>query len=198
MQEKDQYGNEVQRLSRPLPVEYLLVDVPATTPLTPTYTFTVREDRRRFPVENRPLDGHLQDFHALSTYLSQWQQHEFVEAISDFHLLVYLARMDVMPIKETMPELLEALRVKNADAVNGWRTQEVWRTLETVIAASSSGSSMDDFRAMSGGMGADGMGGGAGSGMDIAGNNGAAWPCTHCTFINAGDMQNCDMCSLPR
>lgn len=189
-QEKDQYGNEVQRLSRPLPVEYLLVDVPATTPLTPTYTFTVREDRRRFPVENRPLDGHLQDFHALSSHLSQWAPHEFPEAINDFHLLVYLARMDMLPIKAAMPELLEGLRRKDMEAVNQWRSQEVWRTLETLIAA---GSGMDA-------MSSDAMGGdagGTGVGMDVAGNN-VEWTCNHCTFINAGDMQSCDMCSLPR
>lgn len=207
MQEKDQYGNEVQRLSRPLPVEYLLVDVPATTPLTPTYTFTVREDRRRFPVENRPLDGHLQDFHALSSYLSQWLPHEFHEAIADFHLLVYLARMDMLPIKAAMAELLAALRRKDVAAVNQWhQSQEVWRTLETLIAASSaSGSHMDDYPAMGGGsamgggamMGAGTSGGPGGSGMDVAGN-GAEWTCDHCTYINPGDMQSCDMCSLPR
>lgn len=200
LQEKDQYGNEVQRLSRPLPVEYLLVDVPATAPVTPTYTFTVRQDRRPFPVENRPLDGHLQDFHALSAYLSQWQPNEFPEAMADFHLLVYLARMDMLPIKAAMPELLDGLRRKDVDAVNQWRSQEVWRTLETLIAASSaSGSHMDDFGGMGGGGGAGGVGaGGSGaSGMDVGGG-GAEWTCNHCTYINAGDMQSCDMCSLPR
>lgn len=200
-QEKDQYGNEVQRLSRPLPVEYLLVDVPATAPVTPTYFFTVREDRRRFPVENRPLDGHLQDFHALSSYLSQWQPHEFADAINDFHLLIYLARMDMLPVKAAMQELLDGLRRKDVDAVNQWRGQEVWRTLETLIAASSaSGSHMDDYQALGGssaGM-AGGGGGSGGSGIDVAGANNAEWTCDHCTYINAGDMQSCDMCSLPR
>lgn len=186
------------------------MDVPATAPVTPTYTFTVRGDRRGFPVENRPLDGHLQDFHALSSYLSQWQPHEFPEAIADFHLLVYLARMDMLPIKGAMPELLDALRRKEADAVIQWRSQEVWRTLETLIAASSaSGSHMDDFSALSGGgssmggIGGGGVGGGGGieglggAGMDVGGGN-AEWTCNHCTYINAGDMQSCDMCSLPR
>lgn len=79
LQEKDQYGNEVSRLARPLPVEYLLVDVPASTPVTPMYTFTVRDDKQTFPVENRYLDGHLQDFNALSAYISNWASNDFLE-----------------------------------------------------------------------------------------------------------------------
>lgn len=52
-QEKDSYGNEVLRLARPLPVEYLLVDVPASTPLTPQFTFYASDTITPFPVENR-------------------------------------------------------------------------------------------------------------------------------------------------
>lgn len=192
------------------------MDVPASTPVTPAYTFPVRENKRPFPVENRPLDGHLQDFHALSSYLCQWQPNEFLDAISDFHLLVYLSRMDMLPIKDTMPELLEAIRQRDVDAVNLWKTQEVWRTLETLIAASSS-SGPGGFHSM--GHNDDAMMGGGGAGSSSSGGNGhpgtssggggsggggssnsseATWTCNHCTFINPGDMQNCDMCSLPR
>lgn len=53
LQEKDSYGNEVSRIARPLPVEYLLVDVPASTPLTPQYTFYSNDNIKPFPVENR-------------------------------------------------------------------------------------------------------------------------------------------------
>lgn len=87
-QEKDQYGNEVSRLARPLPVEYLLVDVPASTPLVPIYTFTVRDDKNMFPVENRYLDGHLQDFNALSSYISNWAPNEFLE-VSAIYSVTY-------------------------------------------------------------------------------------------------------------
>lgn len=79
LQEKDAYGNEVQRLGRPLPVEYLLVDIPASTPVQQLHTFTAREDKGHFPIENRLLDGHLQDFNALSTYFSKWGNDEFLE-----------------------------------------------------------------------------------------------------------------------
>lgn len=137
LQEKDQYGNEVQRLARPLPVEYLLVDVPASTPLQPQFTFTQYKKRGEpFPVENRYLDGHLQDFGALSTYLSHWADHEFLEAISDFHLLLYLYRMDTVPLRAHIAPLLEAVRIKNSDLAYSFKASEPWKLLESLIQAS--------------------------------------------------------------
>ncbi len=37
--EKDSYGNEVTKIARPLPVEYLLIDVPTASAKEPIYTF---------------------------------------------------------------------------------------------------------------------------------------------------------------
>lgn len=130
----------MSRLARPLPVEYLLVDVPASSPLTPIYTFTANEQRGTFPVENRYIDGQLQDFNALSAYISKWGATEFLEAVSDFHLLLYLSCMDMLPMKSSMGPLLEAVRTKNYALAMQWKEQEVWSTLETLITASSSAS----------------------------------------------------------
>lgn len=140
MQEKDQYGNEVQRLARPLPVEYLLVDVPASTPLQPQYTFTEYDKRQAFPIENRYIDGHLQDFNALSNYLAAWAEEEFLEAISDFHLLIYLYKMDMLPLRQHMGPLLEAVRSKNPNKAADFKSEEVWKLLESLFQASSTGS----------------------------------------------------------
>ncbi|KAJ6634631.1 Nuclear protein localization protein 4 like [Pseudolycoriella hygida] len=180
--EKDQYGNEVSRLARPLPVEYLLVDVPASTPVTPMFTFTVRDDKQMFPVENRYLDGHLQDFNALSTYISNWANNDFLEAVSDFHLLLYLFRMDMLPMKSSMSTLLNAVRTRDNNLALKWKKQEVWTTLETLITASS---------VQSGGSGRYPSGGGQ------AGSQNDNWTCDHCTFINGGNLNICEMCGLP-
>lgn len=142
MQEKDQYGNEVQRLARPLPVEYLLVDVPASTPLQPQYTFTEYDKRQPFPIENRYIDGQLQDFNALSSYLSGWAEEEFLEAISDFHLLVYLYKMDMLPLRQHMGPLLEAVRSKNPNKAADFKGEEVWKLLESLVQASSTGNGL--------------------------------------------------------
>lgn len=57
LQGKDTYGNEVTHLGRPLPVEYLLVDMPAAFPADFQYTFKTMEGLRTFPVENREHMG---------------------------------------------------------------------------------------------------------------------------------------------
>lgn len=57
--------------------------------------------------------------------------------MSDFHLLFYLYRMDMLPMKSQMGPLLEAVRTKDKAAANEWKNQEVWRTLEQLISASS-------------------------------------------------------------
>lgn len=58
LQEKDNYGNEVTKLARPLPVEYLLVDMSAAFPVEPLYTFKVAD--KPFPRENRHVPGEMQ------------------------------------------------------------------------------------------------------------------------------------------
>ncbi|RZB49907.1 NPL4 domain containing protein [Asbolus verrucosus] len=136
-QEKDTYGNEVSRLGRPLPVEYLLVDVPASTPVTPNYTFNSNPSKQPFPVENRLIDGDIQDFNALNQYLCQFGPSEFFTAINDFHLLLYIATMDMLPMKEYMGPLLQALKNKDTVAAEEWSRSEHWATIEQLIAASS-------------------------------------------------------------
>ncbi|XP_038121849.1 nuclear protein localization protein 4 homolog isoform X2 [Culex quinquefasciatus] len=182
--EKDVYGNEVQRLGRPLPVEYLLVDVPASTPVVPLYTFHERKDvSQYFPVENRLIDGHIQDFSALSDYLARSRSMDFLDAMSDFHLLLFLYRMDMLPMKAQMGPLLEAVRSKDKTIANEWKNQEVWRTLEQLISAYShndDSSMSNDVEFVS------------------AGEAEQNWTCSHCTFINSRELPTCEICNLPR
>jgi nuclear protein localization family protein 4 len=62
VQEKNEYGLEVMRQGRPMPCEYLLVDVPTATPVhQPLATFSVpREGTLPFPLENRGAAGESQ------------------------------------------------------------------------------------------------------------------------------------------
>lgn len=60
-----------------------------------------------------------------------------LQAVSDFHFLLYLFRMDMLPMKSAMAPLLSAVRTRDNNLALEWKQQEVWTTLETLITASS-------------------------------------------------------------
>ena len=96
---KDDYGNEVTQLARPLPVEYLLLDLPAAFPVEPVFTFHGADAYKPFPIENRSHIGELHDFNAFSSYMQQFPKDKLLEATSDFHLLLFMATCDMLPLK---------------------------------------------------------------------------------------------------
>ena len=136
--EKDKYGNEVTKLARPLPVEYLLIDVPVATPKEPVHTFHEPANKAdKFPVENRPMEGHIQDLSVLATYRQKC--HNVTDFFRDFHVLLFLATQTTHPIYEFMGPLLEAVREKKTDAVLAWANSEHWQTLELLMEAHNGG-----------------------------------------------------------
>lgn len=90
--EKDKYNNEVTKIARPLPVEYLLVDLPAAFAKDPIYTFNEASPllKTSFPIENRAHIGESQNFDSLRAYMKQFPPYRFIDAMSDFHLLIFL------------------------------------------------------------------------------------------------------------
>lgn len=59
--DKNEYGVETMKDGRPMPVEYLLVDVPAGMPKEPHATFHILSSKGYpFPNENRDIIGELQ------------------------------------------------------------------------------------------------------------------------------------------
>lgn len=188
---RDSYGNEVTQMARPLPIEYLLVDVPVSTPMEPLHTFCATPGKRRFPVENRLLEGHIQDLAAVAAHIRQFTSgaanaaaadgaggatsaDAALEAFSDFHLLLYLASQDIVPLKETMAPLLEAVRTQNREMAKQWIGNDQWQTFEQILASQGT------------------------SGEHRDGPAAASWTCQHCTFLNAVSSNACEMCGLPQ
>nr|XP_027205548.1 nuclear protein localization protein 4 homolog [Dermatophagoides pteronyssinus] len=137
---KDEYGNEVTKIARPLPIEYLLIDVPVSAPIEQTYTFNPIQTLRPFPIENRMIEGHLQDFQALYHYMKQFKfPEQFLQAMLDFHLLIYLASMDTVPLRNVMIDLLQALKSKDQSKAIEWSKQDNWSTVEQLFKALSDG-----------------------------------------------------------
>uniref|UniRef100_A0A4W5MHS6 NPL4 homolog, ubiquitin recognition factor n=1 Tax=Hucho hucho TaxID=62062 RepID=A0A4W5MHS6_9TELE len=181
--DKDKFGNDITYLARPLPVEYLIIDITTTFPKDPQYTFC---STQRFPIENRDILGETQDFHSLATYLSQCTSTVFLDIVSDFHLLIFLVTNEVMPLRDSIGLLLDAVKTKNEDLAQTWKKSEQWATIEQLCSTEGGQSSgPQEFGAM-------------GGGPSTPASSSAMWSCLHCTFMNQPGTELCEMCSLPR
>nr|XP_042139221.1 nuclear protein localization protein 4 homolog isoform X2 [Peromyscus maniculatus bairdii] len=178
----DKFGNEITQLARPLPVEYLIIDITTTFPKDPVYTFSISQNP--FPIENRDVLGETQDFHSLATYLSQNTSSVFLDTISDFHLLLFLVTNEVMPLQDSISLLLEAVRTRNEELAQTWKKSEQWATIEQLC--STVGVQLPALHEY-----------GAVGGSARAAPS-AMWACQHCTFMNQPGTGHCEMCSLPR
>lgn len=173
--EKDKYGNEVTKSARPLPVEYLIVDLPAAFAKVPTYTFyeDARVVKKPFPIENRKNSGQTQSFESLANYLKQFSDNQFLESVSNFHVLVFLVTNQTVHIENSINGLLEAIRTKNSKAAELWSHQsDEWQTIQHFI--STDGHMMADTKYLDG------------------------WTCSTCTYINATADNLCQICSTPK
>ncbi|XP_032097241.1 nuclear protein localization protein 4 homolog isoform X2 [Cebus imitator] len=178
----DKFGNEITQLARPLPVEYLIIDITTTFPKDPVYTFSISQNP--FPIENRDVLGETQDFHSLATYLSQNTSSVFLDTISDFHLLLFLVTNEVMPLQDSISLLLEAVRTRNEELAQTWKRSEQWATIEQLC--STVGLQLPGLQEY----------GAVGGSTHTA--TAAMWACQHCTFMNQPGTGHCEMCSLPR
>ncbi|CAG0914058.1 unnamed protein product [Notodromas monacha] len=206
---KDKYGNHITRIGRPLPIEYLLLDIPTTTPLEPKFTMAAArlisssESASFFPVENRLVDQHLQDLSALGQYLRKFKPGEMADALSDLHLLVFLATCDTLPFSPPdlkLAGLLSALRSRNTEAVNAWLSGDDWQTVDQVMLAMDSDppapppsrvprSRTPPPRVLP--MAASDPEPGSSS-------EAQPWTCSHCTYLNIPLLESCEVCGLPR
>uniref|UniRef100_A0A8C9ZPP8 Nuclear protein localization protein 4 homolog n=1 Tax=Sander lucioperca TaxID=283035 RepID=A0A8C9ZPP8_SANLU len=111
--------------------------ITTTFPKDPQYTFC---STQRFPIENREILGETQDFHSLATYLSQCTSTAFLDIVSDFHLLLFLVTNEVMPLRDSIGLLLDAVRTSNEDLAQTWKKSEQWATIEQLCSKSLSSS----------------------------------------------------------
>ncbi|XP_053211290.1 nuclear protein localization protein 4 homolog [Panonychus citri] len=190
--EKDSFGNEIKKLARTLPVEYLLVDVPVSAPVEPKYTFNPALDKKPFPIENRSIQGHIQDFSSLCRYLSQFNQKQFLQSVQDFHFILYISTMDMLPLRNSIDPLLEAINKKDDQAALEWTNTEEWQTLEQLIAAQDSASSVPSQSSSSNNVSRAATSSSSTNDVTII------WSCSFCTFENPTESISCEMCGLPR
>lgn len=175
---KDEYNNEVRKIGRPLPVEYLIVDVPASMPKEPRYTFYANSKVDSFVVENRSIIGQHQDATTVAKYCRQFTDSTLLDMVSDFHFLLYLVKNDTVHFSvEEIAGLCEAVKNKDQDGVRQWTQNSAqWQTF--IHLMTSDDHTMQDPQ-------------------DVK-NGQQGWACTHCTFLNQSTSTDCMMCSLPK
>uniref|UniRef100_A0A8R1HY26 Nuclear protein localization protein 4 homolog n=1 Tax=Caenorhabditis japonica TaxID=281687 RepID=A0A8R1HY26_CAEJA len=177
--EKNEYGAEILKNGRPLPVEYLLVDVPAGMPKEMHYTFNVNKNAQ-FNVENRRDVGKLQGGQNLSQYCAAFSVNQFLEQATNFHFLLFLMTNDLMAISEEwMKRLCEAVKAQDRGAAMDWaRDCEDWHQLVALEHANSEVSDIPNI-------------------PEEGESSSGTWSCSHCTFQNESGRQDCSMCGLP-
>ncbi|KAL7672555.1 hypothetical protein ACOME3_007440 [Neoechinorhynchus agilis] len=190
--ETDEFGNKISKEARPLPVEYLLIDVPAAFAVTPTRTFNPTLPESQKPVcfnviENRQAlySTTEQVLQKAGEYIDSFPHELQIHMFSDFHFLFYLVRNPVAPLSiQSVRQLIKVLRVNDdsmrAAQLHSWvDTHGDFRTLVQVCQMSERSTS---------------------SQLGLASSQtqvNEMWFCPLCTFQNSNSTI-CEMCQSPR
>lgn len=152
----------------------------------------------------------VQDFSVLSNYLQQFPCEKFLEAATDFHFLLYIAMMDVLPLFDSLGPLLTAIKERNSELANKWAEEEQWLTVKQLLVAQGKilevprtvmkicwcNNCNDLLFILSGGSPPPSR---HSSSSDVAMEaSSSTWTCKHCTFINTQDKSTCEICALPQ
>lgn len=167
--EKDKYGNVVCKEARPLPVEYLLLQLPTGTPRDGTQPLLpggLLEPR--FPIANRDMAS-METFKRY--YRAQPDEH-FLQSLSDINVLLFLYTNDTLSFQDTMSDICTAIKNKDKDIAQCFKEGPMWATLEQILA-------VDTVLTSSSG-------------------GGEAWQCGICTLINESGKTMCDACGTPK
>ncbi|ETN82076.1 nuclear protein localization protein 4-like protein [Necator americanus] len=166
--EKNQYGAEVLKDGRPLPVEFLLVSVTKY----PQYTFSPHKSSVRFAIENRDTMGETQGGANLSAYCAEYSLNDFLEQATNFHFLLYLMTNHLVQFSEVeMQKLCFAVCTQSREMAIEWASETLnWQQLVALCHE---------------------------QGHSHASAAAPTWSCKHCTFENTEQRPDCSMCGLP-
>ncbi|CAF1290011.1 unnamed protein product [Adineta ricciae] len=191
--EKDSYNNEVMKIARPLPLEYLIIDIPTGFPsnsnlqIQSTFNDNCSVIKTPFCIENRVKTGELQDMDTFTLYLQQFlepksvrsqsKSYEIIDVLADFHVLLYLATNDIVPFSmNELNPLLDSIRQHDLNGVEKWMTSPHWQTLLQLLQLEFPTTNRKSY-----------------ANVD---EQSSEWICPRCTFVNNVASQQCDVCSF--
>ncbi|CAF4439116.1 unnamed protein product [Rotaria socialis] len=143
--EKDSYNNEIMKIGRPLPLEYLILDVPTGFPtanhqMKSTFNDTCSIMKTPFCIEKRTRTDELQDMDTLALYLQKFAEidvkransltYKTTDILAALHLLRYLVANGIFQFSmDQIDPLFDALRNNDLNGLTTWIESEVWQTL---------------------------------------------------------------------
>ncbi|CAF3342328.1 unnamed protein product [Rotaria socialis] len=197
--EKDSYNNEIMKIARPLPLEYLIIDIPTGFPTMNAQIQSMFNDncsiiKTPFCIENRTRTSELQDMDTLALYLQQFSEIDITQSkstpykardiLADLHLLRYLVVNDFFQFSmDQLNPLLDSLRTNDLSGVATWMKSDQWQTLLQLlqIKLPSLSASINQLTL-----------------TDSEEQSSTKWSCLQCTFLNDNSDSTCDICSLER
>jgi len=61
---------------------------------------------------------------------------EFFDSIADIHVLVFLANLDIIPLRDFLGPLYEAVKIGDREAAREWSYLDPWSNLQALVQAS--------------------------------------------------------------
>nr|XP_023672755.1 nuclear protein localization protein 4 homolog [Paramormyrops kingsleyae] len=218
--DKDKFGNDITYLARPLPVEYLIIDITTTFPKDPVYTFS---SVHRFPIENRDVLGETQVkmrgqnlpvgspvlllLLRSSPQMGASRRRRFIHFCFSHVWFLICRTVHTHPPAPPAPSVrfgvtsqgsLSLPRIQDSiglllDAVKT-PNEELARTWKKSVQWAT----IEQLCSTVGGQPSGSHDYGAMSGPSAPTSASAMWSCLHCTFMNQPGTELCEMCSLPR
>ena len=129
--EKDEYGNIVTKEARPLPVEYLLLQLPTGTPKDGHKPLLPGGTRPpNFPVVNRES----LDMEVFKRYYRAQPDEFFLESLSDINVLFFLHTNDTLSFQDNLAEICSAIVKGDRETAQTFKESPTWATLEQILA----------------------------------------------------------------
>jgi len=135
--EKDEYGNDVTKIGRPLPIEYLLTDMGCNFAVEMDYRVTAQKRGFRYEGEKTTIQD-------IALYLKHFGKENVHEAIREFSLIISFALNDTLPLKMRLPMLLEAIREGDDGKLFQFLNTSEWLTAAEIFASSTEDSGPGD------------------------------------------------------
>uniref|UniRef100_A0A0N4ZEV7 MPN domain-containing protein n=1 Tax=Parastrongyloides trichosuri TaxID=131310 RepID=A0A0N4ZEV7_PARTI len=183
--EKNEYGAEVHRDGKPLPVEFLLVDVPAGMPKNPAFTFHVpKNGQLDFPIENRTVIGETYDLSNVATVIRSYGEDSLLELSTNFHFLFFLMTNNLLKFSmDEMKELCNIVVLQDMEKLKVFYNES--NNFKTLMELCNQ-SGVSDSK------------GNDGSSSSSTNVEGSSWNCQYCTYENTSNDNDCAICGLPR